>query len=48
VHHRIEAAELEHEDDTVISLQISIGQCADLASGYVPLAVNGRNGARDG
>jgi hypothetical protein len=39
MHHRIEAAEIEHEHDTVISLQISVTQCADLASGYVPLAV---------
>jgi hypothetical protein len=39
MHHRIEAAELEHEDDTVISLQLSVGQVEALASGFVPSAV---------
>jgi hypothetical protein len=39
MHHRIEAAELEHEDDRVISLQLSVGQVEALASGFVPSAV---------
>jgi hypothetical protein len=33
MHHRIEAAELAHEDDTVISLQLSVGQVEALAVG---------------
>jgi hypothetical protein len=39
MHHRIEAAELAHEHDTVISLQLSVGQVEALASGFVPSAV---------
>jgi hypothetical protein len=39
MHHRIDAAEIEHEHDTVISLQLSVGQVEALASGFVPSAV---------
>jgi hypothetical protein len=39
MHHRIDAAEIEHEHDTVISLQLSVGQVEALASGFVPSAI---------
>ena len=38
-HRRIEAAEIEHEHDTIISIQLSVEQVMNLAAGYVPLAV---------
>jgi hypothetical protein len=39
MHHRIDAAEIEHEHDTIISLQLSVEQVMNLAAGYVPSAV---------
>ena len=37
MHHRIEAAEIEHEHDTIISIQLSVEQVMNLAGRLRPV-----------